>query len=123
MMYWRRAERAELALASSVFQSLGSWQVGVAKNAALSVFLQCTNGMKPSSSEISRSRRSVIAISVGHIWAISPRSVVKVWVGRSSTKPPPLTPRMETHQRWSKNASVILVARAYAGFPQRNLEL
>ena len=64
---------------------------------AWSVFLRCTSGMKPDL-ESSASRRSEMAISVGHLASTPPSSVGKVAVGSPSTVPPDSTPRMRVHQ-------------------------
>ena len=61
--------------------------------AAMSVFLRCRIGMKPSFAS-SASRRSSMAISVGHFIAIDPSSVGKLWTGRLMTEPPDSTPRI-----------------------------
>ena len=55
--------------------------------AALSVFLRWMIEMRPAF-DSSASRRSVIAISVGHFRSTPPSSVGKVWVGRLITSPP-----------------------------------
>ena len=75
------------------------------------MFLQWTSGMKPRS-ESSFSRRSVMAISVGHFSATSPSSVLKVCAGRPATRPPPSTPRIAAHQWCLANDSVSRVAKA-----------
>src|SRR3546814_11720588 len=65
------------------------------------------------------SRRSVIAISVGHLSATSPSSVLKVWVGRPSTSRPPSTPRIASHQTDLEKALVSLVPSANADLIHR----
>jgi hypothetical protein len=65
--------------------------------AATSEFLRCTSGMKPFLAS-SASRRSLIAISVGHFMSTPPSSDGKVCAGRFSTAPPDSTPRIEVHQ-------------------------
>ena len=70
--------------------------------AAKSEFLRCTSGMKPFLAS-SASRRSLMAISVGHFMSTPPSSVGKVWVGRFSTAPPDSTPRMDVHQPYCLN--------------------
>jgi len=65
--------------------------------AAKSVFFLCTNGMKPFLAN-SASRRSLMAISVGHFMSTPPSSVGKVWTGSPSTAPPDSMPRMRDTQ-------------------------
>ena len=77
--------------------------------AALSVFLRCTIEMRPAFDN-SASRRSVIAISVGHFRSTPPSSVGKVCVGRLSTSPPDSTPRIRTVQPYSLKARLMFVA-------------
>src|SRR3954464_11580004 len=96
-MYCSCEDSSALALAASLAYLRAFCADCAPKKAAYEVFLQCTSEMKPRS-ESSFSRRSVIASSVGHLSATSPSSVLKVWVGRFSTKPPPSTPRMAAHQ-------------------------
>src|SRR5438067_13164045 len=106
-MYCSCDDSSALALAAS-FEYLRAFCADCApKKAAYEVFLQCTSEMKPRSDN-SFSRRSVIASSVGHFNAISPSSVLKVWVGRFSTRPPPSTPRIAAHQPYSSKARVSL---------------
>src|SRR5947207_3327674 len=69
----------------------------------------------------SNSRRSEMAISVGHFMAIEPSSVGKVWTGRPSTLPPPSTPRVRAIQPYFEYASVMRVAYAQAAFIHRYL--
>src|SRR3954453_18749343 len=66
-------------------------------NTAKSRPLLCSSGRKPRL-DSSNSRRSEMAISVGHFMAMSPSSVGKVWTGRPSTLPPPSTPRARANQ-------------------------
>ncbi len=61
--------------------------------AAKSLFLRWISGMKPFFAS-SASRRSLMAISVGHFMSMPPSSVGKVCAGRPSTAPPASTPRM-----------------------------
>src|SRR4051812_48615560 len=96
-MYCSCDDSTALALAASFAYFLAFCADWAPKNAAYEVFLQCTSEMKPRS-DSSFSRRSVIASSVGHLSATSPSSVLKVWVGRFSTRPPPSTPRIAAHQ-------------------------
>ena len=66
-------------------------------NAAKSEFLRWIIARKPLFDN-SASRRSDMAISVGHFMSTPPSSVGKVCVGRFSTEPPDSTPRMREHQ-------------------------
>ncbi len=65
--------------------------------AAKSVFFLCSSGMKPFFAS-SASRRSEMAISVGHFMSTPPSSVGKVCAGRPCTSPPDSTPRIREHQ-------------------------
>jgi hypothetical protein len=76
--------------------------------AAKSEFFLWISGMKPFFAS-SASRRSLIAISVGHFIATPPSSVGKVKAGRPSTAPPLSMPRMRVVQPYSLNARVMLV--------------
>lgn len=60
----------------------------------------------------SASRRSLMAISVGHFMSTPPSSLGKVWHGRFSTAPPDSTPRMAVHQPNSLNERLMLAAMA-----------
>ena len=80
-------------------------------NAAKSEFFLWISGMKPFLAS-SASRRSLIAISVGHFMSTPPSSVGKVRVGSPSTAPPDSMPRMRVHQPYSLKARVMLVAIA-----------
>ena len=66
-------------------------------NAAKSEFFLWISGMKPFFAS-SASRRSLIAISVGHFMSTPPSSVGKVCTGSPSTEPPDSMPRMREHQ-------------------------
>ncbi len=79
--------------------------------AAKSEFLRCTSGMKPFFAS-SASRRSLMAISVGHFMSTPPSSVGNVCTGSPSTAPPDSTPRMREHQPYILNDRVMLVAMA-----------
>ena len=79
--------------------------------AAKSEFFLCTSGMKPFLAS-SASRRSEIAISVGHFMSTPPSSVGNVWTGRLATAPPDSMPRICEHQPYSLKARVMLVAIA-----------
>jgi hypothetical protein len=79
--------------------------------AAKSLFLRCTSGMKPFLAS-SASRRSSMAISVGHFMSTPPSSVGKLWVGRLVTAPPDSMPRMREHQPYCLNERLMLVAIA-----------
>ena len=89
--------------------------------AAISEFLRWINGMKPAFAS-SSSRRSLIAISVGHFMSTPPSSLGKVCTGRPSTAPPDSTPRMRVHQPYSLNARLMLTAIANAELAQVYLE-
>ena len=80
-------------------------------NAAKSEFFRCTNGMKPFFAS-SASRRSLIAISVGHFWSTPPSSVGNVWLGSPSTAPPDSTPRIDEHQPNCLNERLMFAAIA-----------
>ena len=80
-------------------------------NAAKSEFFRWTSGMKPFFAS-SASRRSLMAISVGHFMSTPPSSVGKVCVGRPSTAPPDSTPRMHEHQPYSLNERLMFTAIA-----------
>src|SRR3546814_13410777 len=90
-MYCSCADRRALALAASALNSFCFWVDWVEKNAEYSVPLQCTRRTRPAS-DSSFSRRSVIVISVGHLCATPPSSLLKVWVGKHSTSPAPSHP-------------------------------
>ena len=85
--------------------------------AAKSLFLRCTSGMKPFFAS-SASRRSSMAISVGHFMSTPPSSVGKVWVGRFDTAPPDSMPRMREHQPNSLKERLMFTAIAYAELAQ-----
>ena len=78
-------------------------------NTAKSRFLLCKSGRKPRL-DSSNSRRSEMAISVGHFMATSPSSVGKVCTGSPSTLPPPSTPRVRAIQPYLPTASVMRAA-------------
>src|SRR6516225_5042922 len=82
-------------------------------NAAKSEFLRCTSGMKPFLAS-SASRRSEIAISVGHFMSTPPSSVGNECTGKPSTAPPDSMPRIREHQPYILNERLMLVAIAYA---------
>src|SRR4249920_637683 len=69
----------------------------------------------------SASRRSVIAISVGHLMSWPPSSVGNVWHGRPASSPPDSTPRMREHHPYILNERVMLTAIAYAELAHTNL--
>src|SRR4051812_9241116 len=69
----------------------------------------------------SASRRSVIAISVGHFMSTPPSSVGKVWQGRPSTTPPDSTPRIRVHQPYNLYERFTLTAMAKAALDQQYL--
>src|SRR5690348_8808129 len=69
----------------------------------------------------SASRRSVIAISVGHFMSTPPSSVGNVCTGSPSTAPPPSTPRMHEHHPYILNDRLMFVAIAYDALDQQNL--
>ena len=81
-------------------------------NAAKSEFLRWTSGMKPFLAS-SASRRSLIAISVGHFMSTPPSSVGNVCTGRSFDHARP-TPRRGcvVHHPYSLNERLMLVAIA-----------
>src|SRR6185436_445271 len=85
--------------------------------AAKSLFLRCTIDRKPFL-DSSASRRSEMAISVGHFMSTPPSSVGKVWVGRPVTAPPDSMPRMREHQPYCLNELLMLTAIAYAALDQ-----
>src|SRR5688572_22243207 len=85
--------------------------------AAMSVFLRWISGMKPQSAS-SFSRRSLIAISVGHFMSTPPSSLGKVCTGRPSTAPPDSTPRIDEHQPYILNERFTFTAMAYAALAQ-----
>ena len=91
------AARLALAVASGSSYSNGFCSDCAPMNAAKSLFLRWTSGMKPFFAS-SASRRSEMAISVGHFMATSPSSVGNVWTGSPSTLPPPSTPRLRIIQ-------------------------
>src|SRR6188768_1281200 len=66
----------------------------------------------------SASRRSVIAISVGHFMSTPPSSVGNVWVGSPSTDPPDSMPRICEHHPYSLNERLMFTAIAYAALAQ-----
>ena len=80
-------------------------------NAAKSEFFLWMSGMKPFFAS-SASRRSLMAISVGHFMSTPPSSVGKVCVGSPSTAPPDSMPRMREHQPYSLNERLMLTAIA-----------
>src|SRR3954452_18559711 len=61
--------------------------------AAKSLFLRWMSGISPFLAS-SASRRSLMAISVGHLLSIEPSSVGNACTGRLGTAPPDSTPRM-----------------------------
>ena len=63
----------------------------------------------------SASRRSLIAISVGHFMSTPPSSVGKVCAGRPSTAPPDSTPRMREHQPYILNERLMLTRHRVGG--------
>jgi hypothetical protein len=73
--------------------------------------LRWISGMKPFLAS-SASRRSLMAISVGHFMSTPPSSVGKVCVGRFSTAPPDSMPRMREHQPYSLNERLMFTAIA-----------
>src|ERR1700676_517205 len=84
-------------------------------NAATSVFLRWISGIMPTFAS-SASRRSLMAISVGHFISTPPSSLGKVWTGNPSTAPPDSTPRMDEHHPYILKDRLILTAIAYAAF-------
>ena len=80
-------------------------------NAAKSEFFLCTSGMKPFLAS-SASRRSAMAISVGHFISTPPSSVGNVWQGSPSTAPPDSMPRIREHQPYILNERLMFVAIA-----------
>ena len=80
-------------------------------NAAKSEFFLWISGMKPFLAS-SASRRSLMAISVGHFMSTPPSSVGKVCVGSPSTEPPDSMPRMREHQPYILNERLMLTAIA-----------
>ena len=80
-------------------------------NAAKSEFFLWMSGMKPFFAS-SASRRSLMAISVGHFMSTPPSSVGKVCVGRPSTEPPDSMPRMREHQPYILKERLMLTAIA-----------
>src|SRR5436305_13477225 len=119
-MYGNMPEMRELALASLVLYILGLFVDCPPKKAAWSVPLRCRMEINPRTFN-SFSRRSVMAISVGHFKAMSPSSVLKVWAGKPATSAPPSTPRRAAHHLYNANALLTRCARAYAEFPHRYL--
>ena len=77
------------------------------------------SGMNPFLAS-SASRRSPIAISVGHFMSVPPSSVGNECTGKSSTTPPPSTPRIAVHQPKNLNARLMFTAIAYAEFAHEN---
>src|SRR5688572_33119093 len=82
-------------------------------NAAKSEFLRWMSGMNPFLAS-SASRRSLMAISVGHFMSTPPSSVGNVCVGRPSTDPPDSMPRMREHHPYGLKDLLMLTAIAYA---------
>src|SRR5579871_6018060 len=80
------------------------------------------SGMKPFFAS-SASRRSLMAISVGHFMSTPPSGVGKVWVGSPSTAPPDSMPRMREHQPYVLNERLMFTAMAYAALAQVYLSL
>ena len=80
-------------------------------NAAVSVFLRWISGIRPQLAS-SASRRSLMAISVGHFMSTPPSSLGNMCSGRPSTAPPDSTPRMEEHQPYSLNERLMFTAIA-----------
>ncbi len=68
--------------------------------------------------ESSASRRSEMAISVGHFMSTPPSSVGNVWQGRLSTVPPDSTPRISEHQPYALNERLMFTPIAYAALAQ-----
>ena len=58
----------------------------------------------------SASRRSLIAISVGHFMSTPPSSVGKVCAGSLRPTPPDSMPRMREHQPYSLNERLMFTA-------------
>src|SRR5215472_8463977 len=107
-MYGRRDERLLDAVASGLFwYAFGLNNDWAPMKVARSVFLRWISGINPALAS-SASRRSVIAISVGHLRSTPPSSVGNVCEGRFSTSPPDCTPRMRAHQPYSLNARLML---------------
>src|SRR5438094_7144292 len=113
-------ERMALAFAPGRSYLTAFWQLVADMNAAKSRPLQWMSDRNPSFSS-SCSRRSVMAISVGHFMATCPSSVGNVWTGSPSTLPPPSTPRVRAIHPYLSNASVTRVAYAHAAFIHRYL--
>src|SRR3984893_3457589 len=84
-------------------------------NAAVSECLRWSSAIKPFLAS-SASRRSLIAISVGHFMSTPPSSVGKVCVGSPSMAPPDSTPRLREHHPHSLNEQVMWWAFAYDEF-------
>src|SRR5437588_5082447 len=108
-------DSSALELARGSKYCFGFWHDCAHMKTAKSRFLLCNSGKKPRF-DSSNSRRSEMAISVGHFMATSPSSVGKVWTGKPSTLPPPSTPRLRAIQPYLATASVIRVAYAQAEF-------
>src|SRR6185312_8630817 len=119
--YGRRAAMRALAVASGSLYSAGFCNDCAPMKAAVSEFLRWISGMKPQAAS-SASRRSLIAISVGHFISTPPSSLGNVCTGRPSTAPPDSTPRIDEHQPYSLNERLIFTAMAYAEFAQQYLE-
>ncbi len=79
--------------------------------AAKSEFLRWIIDRKPFF-ESSASRRSEMAISVGHFMSTPPSSDGKLCVGRFSTAPPDSMPRIREHQPYDLNERLTLTAIA-----------
>src|ERR1700730_72811 len=109
------------AVASGSVYSVGFCRDCAPMNAAISVFLRWIIGIMPTFAN-SASRRSLIAISVGHFISTPPSSLGNVWTGKPSTAPPDSTPRMEEHQPYILKDRLILTAIAYAAFAHVYLE-
>src|SRR6185369_18006671 len=115
--YGRRAAMRALAVASGSAYSVGFCSDCAPMKAAVSEFLRWMSGMKPQPAS-SASRRSLMAISVGHFMSTPPSSLGNVCTGKPSTVPPDSTPRMDEHQPYILNERLMFTAIAYAEFAQ-----
>src|SRR5215208_255847 len=119
-MYGSCAEMRALADAEGASYTFGFCADCTLKKQAFGVFFWCTSGTNPRSAS-SFSRRSVIGASVGHFIAMSPDSVLKLWMGSPSTSPPDSTPRIVAHHPYNANAFVTRAPSAHAALPHRYL--
>src|SRR3569833_3985924 len=113
--YGSRAARFAFAVASGSSYTPGFCSDCAPMKAAKSEFFLWMSGMKPFLAD-SASRRSLMAIAVGHFMSTPPSSVGKACVGRPSTEPPDSMPRMREHQPYSLNERLMFIAFVLAVF-------